>query len=197
MATIFLEKKMNFDVFGPFKLTRKNKFTFIRRNELKNQLRELFESESAGLSSACGCYIFAIKTRGGGIQPWYVGQANNQSFINEVITDGKILNYQEAMHGVNGSPVIYLLPARTPANKFCKPTKKDSGRLPIHLLENWLISLSLQKNSKLINKSKTKWLKETYVKGIFNPKQGDSSHASSELRTTLGLGKSRVHRVRR
>jgi hypothetical protein len=54
------------------------------------------------------------------------------------------------MHVVNGSPVIYLLPARTPANKFCKPTKKDSGRVPIHLLENWLISLSLQKNSKLI-----------------------------------------------
>jgi hypothetical protein len=64
---------MRFDIAGPFSLTRQGPTGLVIFDSLKD-LKEEAEKWEVGLSSACGCYVFAVRA-GKGYTPHYVGQA--------------------------------------------------------------------------------------------------------------------------
>jgi hypothetical protein len=52
---------MNFDVAGPFMLSRHGTKKLITDRSL-TELKAQLESWDSGLSKTCGCYVFAIHT---------------------------------------------------------------------------------------------------------------------------------------
>ena len=172
---------MNFDVAGPFEITRhgtKKNITKESVSNLKNHLEEWEE----GLSESCGCYIFA-KRAGGGVIPWYVGQACRRPMFKEALNADNITKYNTVLDD-KGTPLLFVIPARTPTGKFRK--RPELGNWPpLTFLERWLIATALDKNPDLINNKQTKFLRELHVVGIFNATQGESTSSSQELIKTL------------
>lgn len=175
---------MNFDVAGPFEITRHGSNNIITKESAKI-LKEEIEEWEEGLSGACGCYVFG-KRAGGGITPWYVGQACKTSLLGEALNPSNITNYNHVL-GQKGAgvPVLFLIPARTPSGKL---RKRPSGKLKsLSFLERWLISAAIEKNPDLINTKETRFLRDLHVKGVFNAQQGESTKSSSSLNKALGL----------
>jgi hypothetical protein len=94
------------------------------------------EQASGGLSSAVGCYIFAIRAAKGAL-PWYVGKTEKHSFKGETWTPHKLDLYNEAA-------VLYLIAKRTKGGRFAKPRKRGIG--DIRALENLLLGSCLLRN---------------------------------------------------
>lgn len=172
---------MQFDVAGPFELKRFG----TKKNITKDSLAELklrMEEWEVGLSESCGCYVFAKRT-GGGIIPWYVGQACRRPMLKEALNAENIVKYNKVTDE-KGTPLLFVIPARTPNGKFRK--RPDTQKLrEITFLERWLIATTLDKNPELINNMETKFLRGLHVTGIFNAKQGESTSASQWLSKTL------------
>ncbi|MGH8373127.1 MAG: hypothetical protein ACRETO_10390 [Gammaproteobacteria bacterium] len=172
---------MRFDVAGPFKIVRYGKKKNITKDSLI-QLKLDLENWEEGLSEACGCYIFA-KRAGGGIIPWYVGQACRRAILNEALNSDNITKYNKVLDD-NGTPVLFFIPIRTPNGKFRKRPKL--GNLPaLDFLERWLIANSIDRNENLINNKETRFLRKLHVVGVFNAKRGESTDASKQLDKTL------------
>jgi len=172
---------MNFDVAGPFEIIRYGAKKNITKNSLAN-LKDCLEKWEAGLSASCGCYIFA-KRAGGGVVPWYVGRACLRPMLKEALNDNNIIKFNEVLDD-KGTPLLFIIPARTPTGKLRKRPK--SGALPsITFLERWLIATAMDKNPDLINNKETKFLRKLRVFGIFNAKQGEATSSSQELRKAL------------
>lgn len=171
---------MNFDVAGPFKLTRhgtKKLITDQSLTEIKSQL----ESWDSGLSEACGCYVFAIHTPKG-YTPYYVGQASKRSIADEALNLSNREKYNKACSESKGSPMIFLLPKLTPKGRY---KKKGRNSATIDFLERWLIAAAIERNPGLINTKETRFLRKMSVAGIFNAKKGKPHSASRELKKTL------------
>jgi hypothetical protein len=173
---------MQFDVAGPFKLTRHGTKKFITE-QTKTDLKPDLEENSLGLSSACGCYVFAIHA-GKGYTPYYVGQACKQSVLNEALNPSNREKYNKACSESNGTPVLCVVPMRSPNGRY---RKQGGGGLAISFLERWLIAAAIEKNSSLINNRETKFLRRIKVSGIFNADRGAATKAAKLLRQTLGL----------
>jgi hypothetical protein len=171
---------MNFDVAGPFKLTRHGTKKLITDQSL-TELKAELEGRDSGLSKACGCYVFAIHTPKG-YTPYYVGQASKQSIVGEALNPSNREKYNKACSESKGSPTIFLLPKLTPKGRY---KKKGRVSATIDFLEGWLIAAALQKNRELINTKETRFLREISVAGIFNPKKGKPQKASRELKKAL------------
>lgn len=137
---------MLFNVAGPFEISRfgtKKNITKFSLADLKIQL----ENWEKGLSESCGCYIF-VKRAGGGVIPWYVGQACRNSMLNEVLNPTNITKYNEILDD-KGTPLLFIIPARTPTGKLRKRPK--SGDLSsLIFLERWLIAIAIDRNPDLI-----------------------------------------------
>ncbi|MEC3889271.1 hypothetical protein [Xanthomonas campestris] len=175
---------MNFDVAGPFEVTRHGSKKIITKESARLLKLELDDWEE-GLSDACGCYIFG-KRAGGGITPWYVGQACKTTLLGEALNPTNITNYNQIL-GKEGAgiPVLFFVPARTPGDKL---RKRPPGKLKsLSFLEKWLISAAIEKNPNLINTKETRFLRDLHVKGVFNAKQGESTKPSTALNKALGL----------
>ena len=99
---------MRFDVAGPFKLTRHGTKKLITEQSLADLKTEL-ESWDPGLSEACGCYVFAIRTPKG-YTPYYIGQASKRSIAGEALNPSNGEKYNKACSESKGSPIIFLLP---------------------------------------------------------------------------------------
>lgn len=135
-----------------------------------------------GLSESCGCYVFA-KRAGGGVIPWYVGQACRLPMFKEALNANNITKYNKILDE-KGTPLIFVIPARTPAGKLRKrPASK--GLSSISFLERWLIAAALEKNPDLLNSRETMFLRRLHVRGIFNATHGESTSASQELSKAL------------
>jgi hypothetical protein len=80
-----------------------------------------------------------------------------------------------------GTPVIFMIPLRTPTGKFRKKSQSKSGLAHADFLERWLIATSLEKNAMLINNKETSFLGKIHVTGTFNSKKGESTFASRQL----------------
>jgi hypothetical protein len=173
---------MNFDVSGPFYLSRHGKKKMITEQSMAD-LRPQLESEESGLSKACGCYVFAIHA-GRGYTPYYVGQACKQSVLREALNPSNREKYNKACSESEGKPVLFLLPMRSPNGRY---RKKGGGGLAIDFLERWLIAAALKKNPNLTNNRETKILRKIKVAGIFNQERGRVPTASQHLAKTLGL----------
>lgn len=85
---------MNFDVAGQFKITRNGAKNIINKKSLED-LRDDLEAHEEGLSTACGCYVFA-KRAGKGIKPWYVGRACKLPMAKEALNAENRGKYNDA-----------------------------------------------------------------------------------------------------
>lgn len=92
---------MEYKVFGPFQMQRLNG-QIDKSSNAKRHLWESVEAKSAGLSSAVGCYVFAI-----GAKAWYVGLAERQPFRKECFAVHKLLAYNSALGKVQGKPSLF------------------------------------------------------------------------------------------
>ena len=174
---------MDFDVAGPFPLVRSGSKKMITDTTAKALKPDLEEWES-GLSEACGCYVFAIRA-GRGFTPYYVGQACKRSILAEALNPSNREKYNKVLAEQNGTPVLFLIPLRTPTGKFRKRPQVNSRLAHMDFLERWLIATSIDKNNQLINNKETRFLRQLHVAGLFNAKKGESTHASQQLRRTL------------
>ena len=71
---------MKFRVYGPFEIPRNAKGRIPPKAQQFKSFWNEVEEAAAGLSAACGCYVFAIKPSGGGPRPWYVGMTGSNKF---------------------------------------------------------------------------------------------------------------------
>jgi hypothetical protein len=100
------------------------------------------------------------------------GRPDNIAKYNHVIDDDK------------GTPLLFVIPARTPTGKLRK-RPENGGLLSLTFLERWLIAAAIQKNPNLNNDKETKFFRNLHVVGKFNANQGESTAASQELSKTL------------
>jgi hypothetical protein len=161
-------KTTRFEPYGPFKLPRFNG-KFDRTPKRKKAFWEKVEAENPSLSDAVGCYVFAMKA-GQGIRPWYVGKTEKASFKNETWQPQKLWIYSDAIRDHKGTPVLFLIAKITPSGWFRRPAKRKDAS--IAALEEMLIGTCLQRNTKLVNKKATKFLKILQVPGYINDLPG-------------------------
>ena len=185
---------MKFDIYGPFKIELSKQTNLITNESLARLISDVEEDED-GLSDACGCYVFGVRTSKG-IVPWYVGQANKSPLAKEALNSTNREKYNSVMFKKSGAksmskrtgtPVLFLLPKLTPQGRFAKRTSKENGLEIINFLEEWLIASALQKNPKMINNKNTLFLRNMHVTGLFNAAHGEATKPSSTLKKTLGL----------
>jgi hypothetical protein len=165
---------MKFKIVGPFKLQKGQnglpKFDLISIRAFWNSVSK----RDPNLANACGCYIYANKA-GLGSKPWYVGKAVSQSLCHEVFAPHKRSIYQSASANKKGTPQLFFIALQTRSGRYARPNKNFNTQ--ISFLETLLIGASIDKNSKLLNIQKTKFLKEMVVPGFFNsPKRRKSNN---------------------
>jgi hypothetical protein len=174
---------MDFDIAGPFELSRHGQKQIITKQSLKELKPELEEWES-GLSDACGCYVFAIRA-GKGYTPYYIGQASKRTIADEALNPSNREKYNEVLGYGRGRPMLFVLPMRTPKGKFRKRSQAD-GKLPaMNFLERWLITTAIQKNPNIVNNKETRFLRGIHVVGLLNATRGESTTASQLLNRAL------------
>ncbi|SHI55073.1 hypothetical protein [Pollutimonas bauzanensis] len=178
---------MKFEVFGPYFL---NTRTIIKKEHVITMREVIAASEYGGvLSTAPGCYIFGIKPSGAQrIIPWYVGKAERQPVMKEATNDQHLQLYNEIFDGYkNGNPVLYFLPSTTPKGRATTLAKAGGKKPAIEFLEDWLIAACLKTNPGLWNIKKTRLLRDLYVRGIFNPSQGDLNSSAASFKKCIGV----------
>lgn len=178
---------MKFEVFGPYFLDAK---TIIRKEHAVAMREEISASERGGvLLTAPGCYVFGIKPSGAQrIIPWYVGKAERQPVIKEATNDQHLQLYNEIFDDYkNGKPALYFLPSTTPKGRPTALAEAGGKKPAIEFLEDWLIAASLKTNPGLWNVKKTRLLRELYVRGIFNPSQGDLNTSAASFKKCIGV----------
>jgi hypothetical protein len=175
--------EMNFDVEGPFVISRHGQKQIINQKSF-DDLKKKIDSYKDGLSDACGCYVFAIRA-GKGFTPYYVGQACKTAICKEALNHTNREKYNNALNGSKGNPVLFFVPLLTPNGKFRKRPKGNGGLEALDFLERWLISCAIRKNRNLINNKETRFLRGIHVRGLFNAGKGESTKASQNLGKAL------------
>ena len=175
---------MEFYVYGPFKMIRNSETGLIAHDATsKKRFWESVEEQEEGLSSACGCFVFAMSA-GGGKRPWYVGKAERQNFRKECFQPHKINNYNSVVAKQKGKPYLYFIAKVTRSgSQFSKPKQSKS----VDKLESMITGLALSRNKELLNLNGTKHMRELIVHGIINAQQGNPGNASLDLKKTLGM----------
>lgn len=179
---------MDFRVYGPFEIPRTSTGLISYAAAEKRAFWEMVNAQDDGLSTACGCYIFALQPPGGGARPWYVGRTKNQrGFRNECFASHKLVHYHAALSRYEKAiPQLYLVAKITPTTKaFAKPNAK--GHQDVAELEDFLIGIAYSRNRDLVNVQGTKFLREARIPGVLNSPPGIPGTAASALKHTLGL----------
>ena len=175
---------MHFESYGEFDLDRA--FYELKKGKASRTkfIKELDEFKE-GLSRAIGCYVFCLK-HGVKITPWYVGKTT-KSFALEALHDRKLDKYGEAIRdNKRHIPCMLFFPKMTPKDKFSKTENKQN--LEIDWLETNLISIALKKNTDLINTSKTRMVRDIYVRGILGVQQkGQPTDDIKKIKKIFGI----------
>lgn len=175
---------MKFSVYGPFDLPRSKGLIDTDAKQKKTFWKEV-EYKAKSLSSACGCYIFAVKA-GPTAFPWYVGLTTKKDFKHEAFGSFQVGHYNNSLAGKRkGKPQIFFLAKETPSGKFAKPS--SNPHKDIEFLETFMFGVALKRNRKLRNQKNTKFLKKLVVPGIINSPKGRPSEAVKALKETLGF----------
>jgi hypothetical protein len=174
---------MQFDVAGPFELSRHGAKQIITKNSLK-ELKPELDAWEEGLSDACGCYVFVLRA-GKGFTPYYVGQACKRAIVEEALNPSNREKYNEVLGEGQGTPMLFLIPLRTPTGKFRKKKQADGKLSAVEFLERYLIATAIEKNPNLINNKETRFLRKIHVVGVFNAKKGEGTSASQMLNKAL------------
>ena len=156
---------MKYDVFGPFKVPRKDGGLVANAKALGRFWNEEVEEDEPGLSTASGCYIFGI-----GATPWYVGQAKN-TFKGECFKPDKLNHYDGILAVRQGRPILHLLARKTPTGSFKRRLRKSEA----DSLETLLIYKCLCANPDLLNTSRTSFFKKAKIPGLLNKEARSSS----------------------
>jgi hypothetical protein len=173
---------ITFEPYGPFKVPIESGGIDKSR---EREFWDTVEDTNPGLSTAVGCYLFAIRA-GRGVRPWYVGKTEKAGFKKEVFQDHKFRLYWEILKGRRkGTALLYFLAKHTHGGRFAKPSA--NGHSSIGILEELLIGTSLLRNSKLVNKRTTKHFRELQVPGYMNETPGARSQKARELAKLLGV----------
>ena len=172
---------MRLNVIGPFEIEAAHNGDLIPRS-LSSWWEEV-DSDYSGLSTAKGCYVFAIRTSGGNTYcPWYVGKTNNQTFRGECFKPHQRTHYLTALNRYRrAKPFLFLLPLTTPNGKYS--SKNSSG--VIDFVEKYLIGLALRANDELLNISDTRLYRDIIIPGFLNSPQGNLGSGAKALRDTL------------
>lgn len=174
---------MIYSIHGPFEIPINKKNGLVDRS--KSILKEFWatvDRAEASTSSSCGCYLFAIRA-GKGFKPWYVGLAGKQSFQHECFSAQKINIYNDVLANRNGTPLIFLLSKRTKKGKFVKPSSKQPH--DIAYLETLMIGSAIEKNAKLMNIKKTKYLRRICVPGLINTPKKKPTCSEQQFRKAI------------
>lgn len=105
--------------------------------------------------------------------------------MTEALNPSNREKYNKVLSESKGTPILFLIPMRTPTGKFRKKSQVSGGLAALDFLEGWLIANAIEKNTDLINNKRTKFLRQIHVVGFFNAKKGESTSASQQLRKAL------------
>lgn len=158
---------MNYRPFGPFEVPLKEGDikTRIESADIKRFWEDV---DVEGLESACGIYVFVIKTPKNE-KVWYVGKAQRQSFGRECFTAHKLVQYHDAIAiQPTGKPMMYLVARMRNLKTFSKPTSSERGFSEMDFVENMFITYGYKNNSKIRNSRSTKNAEELVVEGFYN-----------------------------
>ncbi len=177
---------MFYETYGEFEVPRKQSTkgkVFNDSTKVLNDFWDMVDQKIRGLSTARGCYIFAIKA-GKGIKPWYVGQTK-KTFRDECFQPQKKAHYNNVINDTaRGTPVMILVARHTSENKT-----KLSKTLPpkeADFVEQLLISQALSANPNLVNTKNTRYIKDIKIPGVLNSPKGKPSVGAKLLKSLLG-----------
>lgn len=178
---------MNFEVLGPFFIKTPRIIKAENIKDLKASIEE--DSAVSALLAAPGCYVFGVKSTGSKrVVPWYVGKAEKQSVFKEATNAAHLQLFNEILDDYEkGHPALIFLPQVTNTGRPAKVAQGERSKPAVDFLEDWLIAAALKSNPNLYNIKKTKMLNDLWVRGLFNPKPGDSSASSQALKASLKL----------
>lgn len=175
---------MNFDVYGGFELQRVGLHSLDMDNRTIKEFWEWVEEEEPGLSGACGCYVFSLRTSKGSL-PWYVGKAEKLSFRKECLNYKNRVAYHNVIQSRKGIPELHLLPKVTAKKRsFSEVTKNPKPN--IEKLESMLIGMALSRNPNVINVQGARAIQRITVEGVINSRKSKSG-PSKELRKIFGI----------
>jgi hypothetical protein len=164
---------MKYEIFGGFEIPRKpNKKSVVDTRD-RYDFWWSIEDTKPGLCHARGCYIFALRKRGGDIVPYYVGKTIRQGFYKECFSHHKLVYYNEVITSQQATPLLYLIARTTPGGKFTASFPENESEF----LESMLIGRALQRNEDLKNRTHATFLKKLHVPGLVNPRKGHKSEA--------------------
>ncbi len=173
---------MNYEIFGGFEIPRKpNKKSVVDARDLSTFWKDKVDAAHPNLSSAFGCYVFALRKRGGGVIPWYVGKTSTQGFNKECFTYHKRVYYNEVIADGHGIPLMYLVARTTRSGKLSASAPAREAKF----LESTLIGMALNRNQDLKNVTHATFLKQLHVPGLINPKKGAQPRHVREFTSML------------
>ena len=181
---------MYFDMYGPFEIERTSGLIGSRQKLMWSTVRASALSKGykeRDLETAIGCYAFGLR-HGESLKPWYVGMTVAQGgFRREVFQPHKLWKYNKVIEVRNGSPVMFLMPLLTPADRF---SRDRSLSVPlIQWVEKMLFGVALRRNPDCENQRDTKYLRHVEVRGVFNDKaRGPKGATVKAARQMFGLG---------
>ena len=143
------------------------------------------EEARAKLSTAIGCYIFAVRAPRSTI-PWYIGQSKT-GFRSECFQPQKQIHYYAVMNEMKtGIPLLFFVAKLSNP----RPELRFASSLPAeeaNFVERQLISIALLTNSNLRNVKGTKYPRNVKIPGILNSPSGRRSNGAKLLRDMFGL----------
>lgn len=158
---------MKYKIFGPYEIPL-GLGEFKKRID-KEDIGEFWNTVDPGLNSACGIYVYSIKTKSKE-KPWHVGKAQKQNFEKECFTSHKIVYYHEALEKSKGTPMMYFVARVSDKNRFSRPTTSKTGHSDMDFVEDFFIGLGYIKNNDIRNKKKTKHAENLVIEGFYNHK---------------------------
>lgn len=158
---------MKYKIFGPYEIPLE--FGEFKKRIDKEDIGEFWSRAGPDLKSACGVYVFSIKTKSKE-KPWYVGKAQRQNFEKECFTSHKIVYYHEALEKSKGTPMMYFVARVRNKNSFSNPTSTTTGHSEMNFIEQLFIEWGLNKNKDIRNKKGTRKPEKLIIEGFYNHK---------------------------
>ena len=112
---------LDYDIFGPFKVSRKEAGYLNTDPKAKRDFWERVDQSKKGLSKACGCYVISVRN-----VVWYVGLTHN-GFVHECFTPTKINRFNEAIAEGKRGILLSLTGSPNTARPVCQTIFQPQG----------------------------------------------------------------------
>ena len=189
---------MRFNVYGPYDIgVEKSHAGWIDKEDTDKfweKIRRDGRGHEYDLQDACGVYLFGMRGEqgksgtAGRTLPWYVGKAEKLNFKKECFNYKNLYYFNSILtneYKRHGTPILYLL-ARVGEDDKPSPPAKEESYWGVRFVEEMFIQMSLRANPRLLNKSMTKIMRETSIRGLLNTK-GYKSSSVDALKGVFGI----------